>query len=80
MKPVSDRYVGIVVGVDGSPASTAAVCAATRDAELRNVPLTLVLPRAPLRWRTRRVVDRVLRVVDASCRAGGPSKVITQVV
>jgi nucleotide-binding universal stress UspA family protein len=38
--PVTRR--GIVVGVDGSPASNAAVCWAARDAALRNVPLTLV--------------------------------------
>lgn len=80
MKPVSDRAVGIVVGVDGSPESAAAVRRATRDAELGNVPLTLVLSRAALRWRTRRIVDHALAVVDASCRAGGPSKVITRMV
>lgn len=79
MKPVSECF-GIVVGVDGSPESAAAVSAATRDAELRNLPLTLVLPRAPRRWRARRIFDDALRVVDASCRAGGPSKVITRVV
>jgi nucleotide-binding universal stress UspA family protein len=33
---------GIVVGVDGSPASLVAVDWATRDAAMRNVPLTLV--------------------------------------
>jgi nucleotide-binding universal stress UspA family protein len=33
---------GIVVGVDDSPAATVAVDWAARDAELRNVPLTLV--------------------------------------
>ncbi|SPM28376.1 universal stress protein [Mycobacterium terramassiliense] len=33
---------GIVIGVDGSPASNAAVCWAARDAAMRNVPLTLV--------------------------------------
>jgi nucleotide-binding universal stress UspA family protein len=48
---------GIVVGVDGSPASNFAVCWAARDAAMRNVPLTLVhmfstyvptLPQIPL--------------------------------
>ncbi len=38
--PVS-RY-GILAGVDGSPASNAAVCWAARDAALRHVPLTVV--------------------------------------
>jgi nucleotide-binding universal stress UspA family protein len=39
-KPVS--HPGIVVGVDGSPASTVAVYWAARDAAMRNVALTLV--------------------------------------
>lgn len=37
----SVKRFGIVVGVDGSPASNFAVCWAARDAAMRNVPLTL---------------------------------------
>lgn len=36
------KQLGIVVAVDGSPASNAAVCWAARDAAMRNVALTLV--------------------------------------
>jgi nucleotide-binding universal stress UspA family protein len=36
------KHLGIVVAVDGSPASDAATCWAARDAALRNVPLTVV--------------------------------------
>ena len=38
--PVKER--GIVVAVDGSPASNAAACWAARDAAMRNIPLTVV--------------------------------------
>jgi nucleotide-binding universal stress UspA family protein len=41
MSATLKRY-GIVVGVDGSSASNAAVCWAARDAAIRNVSLTLV--------------------------------------
>jgi nucleotide-binding universal stress UspA family protein len=37
-----NAHLGIVVGVDDSPAAKAAVNWAARDAELRNIPLTLV--------------------------------------
>ncbi|HEY1442770.1 MAG TPA: universal stress protein, partial [Mycobacterium sp.] len=36
------KQLGIVVAVDGSPASNAAACWAARDAALRNVSLTVV--------------------------------------
>ncbi|KAA1250293.1 universal stress protein [Mycobacterium simiae] len=38
----SGKYLGVVVGADGSPASNAAVCWAARDAAMRNIPLTVV--------------------------------------
>jgi nucleotide-binding universal stress UspA family protein len=36
------KQLGIVVAVDGSPASNAAVCWAARDAAMRNIALTVV--------------------------------------
>jgi nucleotide-binding universal stress UspA family protein len=36
------KPLGIVVAVDGSPASNAATCWAARDAAMRNIPLTVV--------------------------------------
>ncbi len=36
------KSLGVVVGVDGSPASKAAVCWAARDAAMKSLPLTLV--------------------------------------
>ena len=40
--PSRNTHLGIVVGVDDSPAATAAVEWAAHDAELRRIPLTLV--------------------------------------
>ena len=36
------KHLGIVVAVDGSPASDAATCWAARDAAMRYIPLTVV--------------------------------------
>jgi nucleotide-binding universal stress UspA family protein len=36
------KHFGVVVGVDGSPASDVATCWAARDAALKNIPLTVV--------------------------------------
>ena len=38
----------LMVGVDGSPSSTSAVERAARDADMRNVPIKLVHPVAPI--------------------------------
>jgi nucleotide-binding universal stress UspA family protein len=47
------RHPGVLVGVDGSPGSGVALRWAARDAELRNVPLTLVhvVPPTAGNWR-----------------------------
>ncbi len=70
--------MGIVVGIDDSPAARAAVEWAARDAELRNIPLTLVhavspevstwlrtpLPTGVLRWQQ----DHGRRLVDGALK------------
>lgn len=75
---------GIVVGVDGSPASNFAVCWAARDAALRNVPLTLVhmvnatttwpqvaMAAEVLAWREddgRRVLQEAVKIAEDATR------------
>ena len=70
--------MGIVVGIDDSPAARAAVQWAARDAELRNVPLTLVhavspevstwlrtpLPAGVMRWQQ----DHGRRLIDGALK------------
>ena len=84
MTAPAKRY-GIVVGVDGSPASNFAVCWAARDAALRNVPLTLVhmvnattmWPQVPmaaeaLAWQEddgRRVLQEAVKIAEDATRA-----------
>lgn len=80
----SMRRHGIVVGVDGSPASNFAVCWAARDAALRNVPLTLVhmvnattmWPQVPMAaeamaWQEddgRRVLEEAVKIAEDATR------------
>ena len=75
---------GIVVGVDGSPASNFGVCWAARDAALRNVPLTLVhmvnatttwpqvaMAAEVLAWRDddgRRVLQEAVKIAEDATR------------
>jgi nucleotide-binding universal stress UspA family protein len=50
--PTQTKHYGVIVGVDGSPASNAAVGWATRDAVMRHIPLTLVhvVNPVPMSW------------------------------
>lgn len=75
---------GIVVGVDGSPASNFAVCWAARDAAMRNVPLTVVhmvnattmWPQVPtaaeaLAWQEddgRRLLEEAVKIAEDATR------------
>ncbi len=84
-EPDAGAHHGIIVGVDGSSGSRVAVQWAARDAQLRNVPLTLVhvLPAVPGRWlaswlpplrrrrkRGRQLLDEALQLVEQSCARG----------
>jgi nucleotide-binding universal stress UspA family protein len=78
------RY-GIVVGVDGSPASNFAVCWAARDAALRHIPLTLVhmvnavtmWPQVPMSaeavvWQEddgRRILDEAVKIAEDATKS-----------
>lgn len=76
---------GIVAGVDGSPGSTAALRWAAQEAELRNVPLTLLLARGGGWWtrghheRADHVVHDALAVVAETTGASAP-EVLTATV
>ncbi|WP_196772972.1 universal stress protein, partial [Mycobacterium asiaticum] len=65
---------GIIVGVDGSRGSKVAVQWAARDAELRNVPMTLVHVLPPVDGEqpefVRRLLDDAARIARKSCRYG----------
>jgi nucleotide-binding universal stress UspA family protein len=84
-KVVSKRitHMGVVVGVDGSPGSKFAVQWAARDAELRNVPLTLVhvVPATAGTWVESSLVPEWMRgqrergrqVIDEALKIAGES-------
>lgn len=79
------KHLGIVVGIDGSPPSQVAADCAARDAQLRNLPLTLVhaipmrrtmtlfrlLGELPYR-RAHRIIDDAANVVSESTSQGNP--------
>ena len=76
-------HLGVVVGVDGSPGSKVAVQWAARDAELRNVPLTLVhvLPATAGTWLESSLVpawmrgqrERGRQAIDEALKIAGES-------
>ena len=62
---------GIIVGVDGSPASKVAIDWATRDAAIRKIPLTVV----NVRWQEdeeRTILNDALKTVEESTKQVGP--------
>ncbi|OBI38720.1 universal stress protein [Mycobacterium colombiense] len=85
MTESTQRY-GIVVGVDGSPASNFAVCWAARDAAISNVPLSLVhmvnattvWPQVPMAaeavaWQEddgRRLLQEAVKIAEDATRTG----------
>src|ERR1700758_335315 len=80
----STKRYGIVVGVDGSPASNFAVCWAARDAAMRHIPLTLVhmvnavtmWPQVPMSseavaWQEddgRRILDEAVKIAEDAAK------------
>ena len=88
-----NAHLGIVVGVDDSPAAKVAVDWAARDAERRNVSLMLVhavspnwdtpLPPGLAEWQKehgRRLLDDAVKVVENACGRGGPTQIHTEVL
>jgi nucleotide-binding universal stress UspA family protein len=77
------KHSGVIVGVDGSPGSKFAVQWAARDAELRNVPLTLVhvVPATAGTWLESSLVptwmgaqrERGRQVLDEALKIAGKS-------
>jgi nucleotide-binding universal stress UspA family protein len=88
--------LGIVVGIDDSPTAKLAVQWAARDAELRNIPLTLVYAISPevatwsnqlspglKRWQQdhgHRLVDDARKVIAEASQRGGPAGVQSEIL
>jgi nucleotide-binding universal stress UspA family protein len=64
------KHYGIIVGVDGSPASDAAVSWAAHDAVMRGVPLTLMHVQDPIArtWSQAKVLEEVAGWQEAEGR------------
>ena len=65
------KHYGIIVGVDGSPASDAAVSWAAHDAVMRGVPLTLMHVQDPIArtWSQAKVLEEVAGWQEAEGRS-----------
>lgn len=90
----SSKRCGVLVGVDGSPASNFAVCWAARDAAMRNVPLTMVhmvnaatvWPQVPMAaeavaWQEddgRRVLQEAVKIAEDATRNGRKLAITTE--
>jgi nucleotide-binding universal stress UspA family protein len=86
--PTPATHCGIIVGVDGSPASKVAVDWAARDAAMRKVPLTVVNVLYPptaghtpmvstsyMQWQEdegRKILNDALKTVEESAKQLGP--------
>jgi nucleotide-binding universal stress UspA family protein len=87
--------LGILVGIDDSPTANLAVQWAARDAELRNIPLTLVHAISPevtwsnqlspglKRWQQdhgHRLVGEALKIVAEASQLGGPAGIHSRIL
>jgi nucleotide-binding universal stress UspA family protein len=67
--PLPATKYGILVGVDGSAQSDAAICFATRESVMRDAPLTLMHVIEPVpEWASRAEQSRIAQVWEANAR------------
>jgi nucleotide-binding universal stress UspA family protein len=74
-------HSGVVVGVDGSPSSDLAVRWATREATMRNVPLTLVHVSTPqVEKDARKVIADAIKVAEDSVQDGNRPEIDSELL